>query len=555
MNAERLLAHYHRVADVPDAVPRLRRFILDLAVRGKLVEQDPNDEPASELLKRIAEEKIRLMKAGEIKQQKPMPPVSEDELSIELPTGWAAARLADMAVCLDHKRKPINSAERKKRIEGKTPDQLYPYFGATQQQGWIDGYLFDEELVLLGEDGVPFFDALRRKSYLVSGKTWVNNHAHVFKGILVSHAFLTHYLNTFDYTARVVGATRTKLNQSRAVDIPVPLPPLAEQRRIVSKVHELMALCDRLEAARTDRETQRDRLAAASLARLNAPDPYPTTFRRHAAFVFDNLVEFTTRHDQIKAVRQTILNLAVRGKLVEQDTADGPVTGDVATSMVRNPTEKKAKPKKNLPLSISGYNVPQGWSITELRSVCTSITDGDHLPPPKTRNGIPFLVIGDVRSQTINFAASRFVSPKYYEALDSIRRPRIGDLLYTLVGSYGIPVVVREDQPFCVQRHIGILRPSALMDVGFLAYSMESDVVFSQAAACATGTAQKTVPLFGLRRLLIPVPPLAEQQRIAAKVVEAMSVCNRLEATLDAGNTIGRDLLDGLLNEALGEIQ
>ena len=320
MNADRLLATFERIADTPEAIPRLRRFILDLAVRGKLVEQNLSDEPASELLKRIAKKRTRLVNAGVVKHQKPLPCVSSDELSIELPTGWAPARLADVAVCLDHRRKPINGDERKRRIEGKTPDQLYPYYGATQQQGWIDDYLFDDELILLGEDGVPFLDTIKRKSYLISGKTWVNNHAHVFKGILVSHPFVMHYLNVFDYSGRVAGATRLKLNQSRAVDIPLPLPPLGEQHRIVTKVDELMALCDQLEAARTEREATRNRLAAASVARLSAPDSDPATFQNHAAFALENLTHLTARPDQTKALRQTILNLAIRGKLVAQDS-------------------------------------------------------------------------------------------------------------------------------------------------------------------------------------------------------------------------------------------
>src|SRR5438874_3746999 len=111
MNAERLLAHYGRIADAPDAIPRLRRFILDLAVRGKLMPQDPNDESASELLKRIAAEKARLVKAGEIKKQEPMASVGEDEQPFSLPGGWSATRLAVIAVCLDYMRRPINETD------------------------------------------------------------------------------------------------------------------------------------------------------------------------------------------------------------------------------------------------------------------------------------------------------------------------------------------------------------------------------------------------------------------------------------------------------------
>ena len=114
------------------------------------------------------------------------------------------------------------------------------------------------------------------------------------------------------------------LNQTILLNLPLGLPPLAEQHRIVAKVNELMALCDQLEEARTERETTRNRLATASLSRLNAPDPDPTTFQNHAAFALENLTPLTIRPDQIKALRQTILNLAVRGKLVAQNSSDEP---------------------------------------------------------------------------------------------------------------------------------------------------------------------------------------------------------------------------------------
>jgi type I restriction enzyme S subunit len=146
---------------------------------------------------------------------------------------------------------------------------------------------------------------------------------------------------------------------------------------------------------------------------------------------------------------------------------------------------------------------------------------------------VPFLVIGNIRTGCIDFQGCRRVTHQYYEALDDIHRPRRGDLLYSLVGSYGIPVVVHDEPPFCVQRHIGIIRPSAHMSVDYLAHVLRSSVVFAQATDIATGIAQKTVPLTGLRNVLIPVPPLAEQHRIAAKVDELMAVCERLEAAQD----------------------
>ena len=318
-----------------------------------------------------------------------------------------------------------------------------------------------------------------------------------------------------------------------------------------------MALCDQLETARAGREAVRDRLAAASLARLSAPDPDPATFADDARFALDALPALTTRPDQIKPLRQAILSLAMRGKLVPQNPEDEPATGLLKrmaaekARLVRAGQIKKTKPAVDLASSIPEFEAPPGWVITSLQFVCSSITDGDHLPPPQAESGIPFLVIGNVRSQEIEFAGSRFVPPEYYDALAPIRRPRSGDLLYTLVGSYGIPVVVRNDQPFCVQRHIGILRPFNLIEVEFLACAMESRLVLDQATACATGIAQKTIPLSGLRRLLIPLAPLAEQHRIVAKIDELMALCDQLEASLATCDNMRSRLLDALLHEAL----
>jgi type I restriction enzyme S subunit len=186
-----------------------------------------------------------------------------------------------------------------------------------------------------------------------------------------------------------------------------------------------------------------------------------------------------------------------------------------------------------------------------LKDICLSITDGDHLPPPKAAEGVPFLVISDIRSKIINYESERRVPRSYFVALDQIRRPRVGDLLYTLVGSFGIPVPVVNATEFCVQRHIGILRPSLEIDTSFLTRFMESGFAFEQADKCATGIAQRTIPLSGLRVFKIPLPPLAEQHRIVAKVDALMAICDQLDASLTASAAIRRRLLDALLAEAL----
>jgi type I restriction enzyme S subunit len=183
--------------------------------------------------------------------------------------------------------------------------------------------------------------------------------------------------------------------------------------------------------------------------------------------------------------------------------------------------------------------LPAGWTWAELCQVCTSITDGDHQAPPQVSAGIPFLVIGNIRTRSLNFTNSRHVPREYFESLDPVRRPRKGDVLYSLVGSYGIPVLVRDDKPFCVQRHIGILRPSPQISPAFLALVLSSRAVFDQATQFATGTAQLTVPLAGLRRIRIPFPPRQEQERIVAVIEEQFS---RLDAGVAVLERMRRNL-------------
>ena len=547
MNADRLLAYYERIADAPDAVQRLRRFILDLAVRGKLVPQDPNDDPAAELLERIGAEKARRVKVGKLRMRKPA--VSIVDQPFDLPSGWSLTRLAIVAECLDYMRKPINGTERKQRIAGKPQSELFPYFGATRQQGWIDDYIFDEELILLGEDGVPFFEPLRAKAYLIAGKSWVNNHAHVFRGILISPPYVVHYLNVFDYSGRVVGATRSKLNQSRALDIPIPLPPLAEQHRIVAKVDELMALCDRLEAARTEREVTRDMLAAASLVRLNDPDPDPVVFRNHAAFALENLTPLTTRRDQIKALRQTILNLAVRGKLVEQDPNDEPASEflkRIAVEKARRAKTGEVREKAPI-LSVRPFEsdspIPAAWASVKLVEL-SNIVMGQS-PSGETYNtdgeGVP-LINGPVEFSDGPFGLT--VANQYTTAPTKVCDK--GDFLMCVRGSTtGRSNIAAFDA--CIGRGVAAIQP--LFGDGFVRlflWSMRKRII-----NMGRGVAFPSITRKQLENLLVPLPPLAEQHRIVAKVDELMALCDRLEKKLAGGDDTRRRLLDVLLHEVL----
>ena len=293
MNAEQLLIHFDRIADAPDALPRLRRFILDLAVRGKLVEQDPNDEP---VYISFADGKRRN---------------GEQYAAATLPAGWVTAPVG--ALLNFQYGKGMKTSER-------LADGPVPVFGSNGIVGYCETPLAEKPSIIIGRKGSA--GALN----LCDGPSWTTDVAYFVEApAFFDLRYLLVGLQTLNLETLGKGV-KPGLSRSDAYELLLSVPPLAEQHRIVAKVDELMALCDRLEAARAEWETTRNRLTAASLARLNTPDPDPAVFQNHAAFALDNLGPLATRPDQIKAIRQTILNLAVRGKLVDQDPSDEPAS-------------------------------------------------------------------------------------------------------------------------------------------------------------------------------------------------------------------------------------
>ena len=257
-----------------------------------------------------------------------------------------------------------------------------------------------------------------------------------------------------------------------------------------------------------------------------------------------------------KALRQKVLDLAIRGKLVPQDPNDEPAS--VLLERIRQQKQQmveegklKAKDIKNDTIIFVGednlhyekfadgcvkciedeipYDLPEGWVWARLGSVAEAIGDGDHQPPPQTSFGVPFLVISNVSSGQLSFENTRFVSEEYFSQLPETRKPRNGDLLFTVTGSYGIPVLVDTDDKFCFQRHIAIVRPCNISN-RYLYVVLGSSYVKSICDTKATGTAQKTVGLATLRELLIPVAPYKEQMQIYTQTQDALSIVDSISS-------------------------
>ncbi len=169
-----------------------------------------------------------------------------------------------------------------------------------------------------------------------------------------------------------------------------------------------------------------------------------------------------------------------------------------------------------------------------IEKVCKHVTDGDHMPPPKAPNGIPFIMISNIQNNKIDWSNTAFVGREYYDNIDKKRCPQLGDVLYTVTGSFGIPVLIDYGKEFCFQRHIALLRPNNTIDQKFLFYAMQTPYVYSQATKLSTGTAQKTVGLTVLRKMQIPfIDDIDVQRSIVSDVESKMSVCDDLEKTVD----------------------
>lgn len=232
-------------------------------------------------------------------------------------------------------------------------------------------------------------------------------------------------------------------------------------------------------------------------------------------------------------LRRAVLQAAVQGKLTTQLPEDG--NSDVLITQIREDKQRIAQEKKIRtgkvlainPEEETQFEIPSNWQWARLEDVCISVQDGDHQPPPQTTSGVPFLVISNVSSGRIDLSNTRYVSQEYYDSLSFERTGRCGDILFTVTGSYGIAVPVDVEINFCFQRHMALIKP--LLNDKYMLAVLKSPCIRSQCDDQATGIAQKTVGIKSLQKMIVPVPPLAEQLRIVARVEELMAKIDELE--------------------------
>ncbi|HDP7470639.1 TPA: restriction endonuclease subunit S [Escherichia coli] len=546
-------------------IKKLRELILELAVRGKLVPQDPNDEPASELLKRIAAEKAELVKQGKIKKQKPLPEISEEEKPFELPEGWEWVTLATVGEIVGGGTPKSDNPQfwAKNGIKWITPADLYGLKGKYITSGARDispAGLSNSSARLMPKGSVLFSSRAPIGYVAIADAELSTNQG--FKScvpyIKESAEYIYYFLlaSAKKIDAEASGTTFKEVSGAIVSKILLPLPPLSEQLKIVSRANELMSLCDQLEQQSLTSLDAHQQLVETLLGTLtdsqNAEELAEnwTRISEH----FDTL--FTTEAS-VDALKQTILQLAVMGKLVPQDPNDEPASEllkRIAQEKAQLVKEGKIKKQKSLP-PISDeekpFELPEGWEWSYLSDIgILARGRSKHRPrndPTLYADGtIPLVQTGDVARS--NGCINTYSALYNQLGLSQSKLWNKGTLCITIAANIADSGILNFDACF----------PDSV--VGFTPYENEIPVLYfhyfmmtikSTLEKFAPSTAQKNINIDILSQLFFPCPPLEEFHRIVDKVQYLLSVCDVLRAYIQSAQQTQLHLADALTDAAI----
>ncbi|WP_290388853.1 restriction endonuclease subunit S [uncultured Escherichia sp.] len=546
-------------------IKKLRELILELAVRGKLVPQDPNDEPASELLKRIAAEKAELVKQGKIKKQKPLPEISEEEKPFELPEGWEWVTLSTVGEIVGGGTPKSDNPQfwAKNGIKWITPADLYGLKGKYITSGARDispAGLSNSSARLMPKGSVLFSSRAPIGYVAIADAELSTNQG--FKScvpyIKESAEYIYYFLlaSAKKIDAEASGTTFKEVSGAIVSKILLPLPPLSEQLKIVSRANELMSLCDQLEQQSLTSLDAHQQLVETLLGTLtdsqNAEELAEnwTRISEH----FDTL--FTTEAS-VDALKQTILQLAVMGKLVPQDPNDEPASEllkRIAQEKAQLVKEGKIKKQKSLP-PISDeekpFELPEGWEWSYLSDIgILARGRSKHRPrndPTLYADGtIPLVQTGDVARS--NGCINTYSALYNQLGLSQSKLWNKGTLCITIAANIADSGILNFDACF----------PDSV--VGFTPYENEIPVLYfhyfmmtikSTLEKFAPSTAQKNINIDILSQLFFPCPPLEEFHRIVDKVQNLLSVCDVLRAYIQSAQQTQLHLADALTDAAI----
>lgn len=557
--------------DSPEGIKKLRGLILSLAMQGKLVPPSPDDIPARVLLKTIGTERHRRINEGKMKAAKPLRPIKTEDLPFSLPHGWEWVRLGDVAEAIrgvTYPKSQANAEPFRQSVELLRANNI-------QRNITLD------ETVFVPESNVSPFQILQFGDILIamsSGSPHLVGKAAQFTvdkrctfgafcaAIRPFEPFLFDFVDRYCQSPLYRAQTQAEgkgigiqnLNKEALLNLLLPLPPLHEQRDIVSRIDELMKLCDELERLQAERTEKRTRVNTAAVRQLlNVAEP--EEHRKAAAFIGKHFEELYATKENVAELRKAILQLAVMGKLVPQDPTDPPareLLKQIEAEKKQLIEQRRIKAQKELqqidPESIP-FPIPSSWAWIRFGNVTYKITDGTHHTPKYAPDGVPFLSVKDMSTGALNFDDTRFITESEHKELIQRCDPQKGDLLITKVGTTGIPVLVDTDRPFSIFVSVSLIKyPQHYISGEYLKWTVNSPLVKKQSEDGTEGVGNKNLVLRKIQNFILPLPPLAEQKRIVAKTDQLMALCDTLERQIDDAGERQSDLLNAFVAQIGG---
>lgn len=483
----------------------LKNSILQLAVQGKLVPQDKNDEPASELLKRIQAEKARLIKEGKIKKEKALPPIAEEELPFDIPESWEWLRLGDIgawgsgATPSKSNSAYYNNATIPWLVTGDLNDSII-----TDIPGKITEKALRETSVKLNPANsvlIAMYGATIGKVGLLSFPATTNQACCACQTFAdINLWYLMYFLMSQRraFIKRGEGGAQPNISKEKIVVTLIPLPPIEEQQRIVDKIEELLPLVEEYGKAET------------RLKELNADFP--------------------------DMLRKSILQQAVQGKLTERNPEDEPASELLKriqaekAQLIKDGKLKKEKPLPPITEDEIPFDIPESWVWVRLGDLANKLTDGTHKTPIYVETGVPFVSVKDMSSGMLDLSRTKYITKKEHDELCLRCKPEYGDLLISKVGTTGVPAIVKTYTEFSLFVSVALMKFSQnLLDVEYLYYLIYTPLVNGQVKENTKGIGNKNWVIDKIKETLVVLPPLEEQKRIVARVEELLALCDQLK--------------------------
>ena len=484
----------------------LKNSILQLAIQGKLVEQRPEEGTAEELFAQIQEEKQRLIAEKKIKKEKPLPEVTEDEKPFDIPECWKWVRWGELSQSIQYGyNAPAQESGRIKMVrisdiqDGKVMWDSVPYCEIKEEN--IPAYLLGANDILFARTGGTV-----GKSYLVKEVPEESIYAGYLIRTRYSSFLSPEYLKCFmesplyweQLRNGTIATAQPNCNGKTLSKMILPLPPLAEQKRIVSKIEELLPYIDRYEQA------------------------------------WSKLEQFNSRFPE--DMKKSLLQYAIQGKLVEQRPEEGTAEelfAQIQEERQRLIAEKKIKKEKPLPEIAEDekpFDIPENWKWVRMGSIASKITDGEHKTPHRVDSyqGFYLLSARNIRDGYILLDDVDYVDEEEFKKISRRCNPQRGDVLISCSGSVGRCSTVEDNNLYVMVRSAAMIAP-VFLNSKYLMYTVQSEVVQGQIRNKTKQTAQANLFQEAIRTLIIPLPPLAEQKRIVEKLEQLLPLCERLK--------------------------